>query len=118
MEQKMFARPGLSRCRGFTTMLMAVAISLPLLSAPGFAEVSEIRIAYQHSMAFLVVDVLLARHMIEIRAKDLGLGDIKVSAVRFSSGPAANDALLKGDIEVGGAGLTPFLDLWQRTKGR
>jgi ABC-type nitrate/sulfonate/bicarbonate transport system substrate-binding protein len=106
----MFAsRPGLSRRRRLTTMLMAVAFSLPLLSAPGFAEVGEMRIAYQHSMAFLVVDVLLARHMIEARAKESGLGDIKVSAVRFSSGPAANDALLKGDIEVGGAG-TPFPD--------
>jgi NitT/TauT family transport system substrate-binding protein len=119
MEENMLASPpGLSRHRRFVTMLIAAFFSLPLLSAPSFAEVSEMRIAYQHSMAFLVVDVLLARHMIEARAKESGLGDIKVSAIRFTSGPAANDALLKGDIQVGGAGLTPFLDLWQRTKGK
>jgi NitT/TauT family transport system substrate-binding protein len=119
MAEKVFASwPGSSRCGRLITMLLAAAFSLPLLSAPGFAEVSEMRIAYQHSMAFLVVDVLLAKHMIEARAKESGLGDIKVSAVRFTSGPAANEALLKGDIEVGGAGLTPFLDLWQRTRGK
>ena len=99
--------------------ILGVALSiLPLMCpTPTFAEVKVLRIAHQHSMAFLVVDVMLAKHMIEARAKSAGLDELDVSAARFASGPAANDALLKGEIEVGGAGLTPFLDLWSRTKG-
>lgn len=96
----------------------AALFILPLAcSTATFAEVKALRIAHQHSMAFLVVDVMLAKHMIEARAKSAGLDELSVSAARFASGPAANDALLKGEIEVGGAGLTPFLDLWSRTKG-
>jgi NitT/TauT family transport system substrate-binding protein len=80
------------------------------------AETAELRIAYQHSMAFLVVDVMLGKKLIEARAA-AGMNTLKVSAVRFTSGPVANDALLKGDVEVGGAGVAPFLDLWAKTRG-
>ncbi len=96
----------------FVGCLLAVSST-----APARAEVKELRIAYQHSMAFLVVDVLLAKRMIEARAAAAGLDPLTVSAVRFSSGPAANDALLKGEVEVGGAGLAPFLELWANTRG-
>jgi NitT/TauT family transport system substrate-binding protein len=112
------ARPNNFQRKLVLRIVSAALFILPLMCpTPTLAEVKVLRIAHQHSMAFLVVDVMLAKHMIEMRAKSAGLDDIHVSAARFGSGPAANDALLKGEIEVGGAGLTPFLDLWSRTKG-
>lgn len=81
------------------------------------AETHELRIAYQHSMAFLVVDVMIAKKLVEARAMAAGIGPLTVSTVRFTSGPAANEALLKGDVDVGGAGVAPFLDLWAKTRG-
>ncbi|RTL62842.1 MAG: hypothetical protein EKK41_24630 [Hyphomicrobiales bacterium] len=70
-------------------LLVATVAVMSLITAslaPSQAEVSEIRIAYQHSMAFLVVDVLLAKRMIEARAAAAGLDGVTVSAVRL---PAA-----------------------------
>lgn len=101
-------------------LIASIAASATLVFAlvgQARAEVQEVRIAYQHSMAFLVVDVLLAKRMIQSRAAAAGLDGITVNAVRFASGPAANEALLKGDVEVGGAGLAPFLELWASTRG-
>lgn len=105
--------------KGLAGLALSGVISSGVMlgGAPAYAEASELRIAYQQSMAFLVVDVVVARKLVESRAEAAGLGSIKVSTVRFSSGPAANDALLKGDVEIGGAGITPFLELWQRTRG-
>ena len=97
-------------------MLLGAFIASIITSGTTLAETEELRIAYQHSMAFLAVDVLLAKKFVETRAASAGLGDLKVSAIRFASGPAANEALLKGDIDVGGAGLAPFLDLWFKTR--
>jgi NitT/TauT family transport system substrate-binding protein len=103
--------------RKVAASLMAGCFLAVISAAPVRAEVKELRMAYQQSMAFLVVDVLLAKRMIEGRAAAAGLDPLTVSAVRFSSGPAANEALLKGEIEVGGAGLAPFLELWANTRG-
>ena len=94
-----------------------VLSALVMTSGPAFAELRELRFAYQQSMAFLVVDVVVARKFVESRVAAAGLGEVKVSTVRFASGPAANEALLKGDVEIGGAGITPFLELWQKTRG-
>lgn len=97
-------------------LVVAACLLMPGGASPR-AETKELRIAYQHSMAFLAVDVLLARKLIEGRAAAAGLGEVKVSTIRFASGPAANEALLKGDVDVGGAGVAPFLDLWAKTRG-
>ena len=111
------ARSAIERTTRGAVMLIGLVAGAVLQPSGVRAEVGEVRIAYQHSMSFLVVDVMIARKMIEARAAAAGLGPIAVSAVRFSSGPAANDALVKGEVEVGGAGLAPFIDLWQRTRG-
>lgn len=112
--------PDATRHRSFRQIVSVVASAclLAIASAASVrAEVKELRIAYQHSMAFLVVDVLLAKRMIETRTAAAGLDPVTVSAVRFASGPASNEALLKGEVEVGGAGLAPFLELWANTRG-
>ena len=44
--------------------------------------------------------------------------DIKVSYLQFSGGPAVNDALLSGNVDIGGAGVAPLFTLWDRTKGK
>lgn len=100
-----------------TFALMFSFASAAVSSGPAHAETAELRFAYQHSMAFLVVDVLLAKKFVETRAAAAGVPGLKVSAIRFASGPAANEALLKGDVDVGGAGVAPFLDLWVKTRG-
>jgi NitT/TauT family transport system substrate-binding protein len=105
------------RKTGFAWLTTVAFLFITIGTDRARAETAELRIAYQHSMAFLVVDVMLGKKLIEARAAAAGLNALKVSTVRFASGPAANDALLKGDVEVGGAGVAPFLDLWAKSRG-
>src|SRR5262249_42679632 len=46
----------------------------------------------------------------------LGL-DIKVEWAKLSGGAAVNDALLAGAVDIASAGISPFLTLWDRTRG-
>ena len=99
------------------SLFLVIAFAMTQYVANALAETRELRFAYQHSMTFLVVDVMIAKKFVEARAAAAGFEPIKASAVRFASGPAANEALLRGDVDVGGAGIAPFLDLWAKTRG-
>jgi NitT/TauT family transport system substrate-binding protein len=77
-----------------------------------------VRIGYQLSMGFLPVAVMIRDRLIEKRAIELGLNNLKVSALVMGSGQAITDALLRREIEIGGVGLTPFIALWESTLGK
>src|SRR6185437_12921679 len=64
------------------------------------AEVSEIRIAQQYGINYLTLMVMEDRKLVEAQARRVGLGEVKVSWPKMSSGAAMNDALLSGNLEV------------------
>ena len=82
------------------------------------AESKEIRISQQFGLNWLALDVMLDQKLIEKRAAELGVEDVKVSLVKLSGGPAANDALLSGRVDIAGMGGTPAFILQERTAGR
>lgn len=85
--------------------------------APALAEQSELRLAKQFSMGYLQFNVLEHRKLIEARAKEAGLGDVKVTWVTFNGPDAMNTALLSNDVDVVAGGVPGLVTLWAKTKG-
>lgn len=77
----------------------------------------RIRIAEQFGIVYLLLNVAQDQKLIEKHARAAGV-DAKVEWIKLSGGPAINDALLSGSIEIAGAGVGPLLTLWDRTRGR
>jgi NitT/TauT family transport system substrate-binding protein len=90
---------------------LAFGVSAPTAQA----EVSEIRIAQQYGINYLPLMVMEDRQLIEAHAKRLGLGELKVTWSKMSSGAAMNDALLSGSLDIASGGVGPIVTLWAKT---
>ncbi len=97
-------------------ILAALAAILGLSALPARAE-GQLRIAEQFGIVYLLLNVAQDQKLIEKHGKAEGV-DIRVQSVQLSGGPAINEALLSGSIDVAGAGVGPLLTLWDKTRGR
>ncbi len=98
-------------CLGLCSSLLATLLPLPGQAA------ETLRIAEQHGIVYLLLDIVRDQQLIEKQGRAAGL-EIRVDWVRLSGGPAMNDALLSGSIDIAGAGIGPLLTVWDRTLGR
>lgn len=98
------------------SLALLLAAALPLVAQNAAAE-GRIRIAQQFGIVYLLLNVAEAQQLIQKQGKAQGL-DIQVEFVRLSGGGAVNDALLSGQIDIGGAGVGPLFTIWDRTQGR
>lgn len=95
-----------------------LALALGLLGAlTARAEVSEIQMARQYGIGYLQFMVMEHDQLIEKNARQLGLGDVKVSWKTVTDGTVMNDAILSGDIHFASGGTGAFVTLWARTRG-
>jgi NitT/TauT family transport system substrate-binding protein len=81
------------------------------------AEVTEIKITKQPGMLYSQIVIMEHRKLLEKQAAAMGLGELKPSWIRFSSGGAATDALLSGSVDIVTSGVSNMLLLWGRTNG-
>lgn len=106
----------MSRLAGRWTV--AALTALIVVPDPAGAETTEVRISQQFGLNWLALHVMVDQHLVTKRAHELGLGDIKVTLRKFSGGPAANEALLSGTVDIAGAGGPPAMILRDKTLGR
>ena len=111
-------RQALRSARSHAAVVLAATAALWGLGA-GVAHAAEgqLRIAQQYGIVYLLLNVAQDQQLIEKHGKAQGV-DIKVSYLQFSGGPAVNDALLSGHVDIAGAGVAPLFTLWDRTKGK
>ena len=102
--------------RTLIRMIVALVLSF-VVTAPAYAEVTELRVARQPGLVYLPIMILEQEHLIEKEAKKRGLGDIKVIFMVFNSGGAAVDALLSSNADIVTSGATNLLTAWSATKG-
>lgn len=103
-----------------TRLIAAVVASTVLVSGvtTGAAKAEGvIRISEQFGTIYLPLHVIRDQNLLEKHAKAVGLDSIEVEWAKISGGAAVNDAILSGSIDVGAAGIGPFLTLWDRTGG-
>jgi NitT/TauT family transport system substrate-binding protein len=98
-----------------TSRLIAAAIALSF-AVTAQAE-GRIRIAEQFGVVYMLLNVAQDQQLIEKQGRKNGI-DIKVEWLQLSGGPAVNDALLSGAIDIAGAGVGPLLTIWDRTSGK
>lgn len=96
---------------------LALGLLAALAWSAAWAETGEIRITRQPGMIYMPLIVMEQNRLIEAQATKLGLADLKVSWVTFSSGGASNEALLSGNVDLVTSGATNLLLLWDRTRG-
>lgn len=97
--------------------LLALALAAAsLTSSPARAEVSEVRIARQLGLGYLQLYVMEERRLIEKQAAALGLGAVKTTYIPRGSPAAVNDTLLSDTADLGAAGVTGFIILWDKTR--
>ncbi|HEY6830583.1 MAG TPA: ABC transporter substrate-binding protein [Gemmatimonadaceae bacterium] len=101
--------------KAFATLLGSAALGFALCTATVSAEVGEIRIAQQYGINYLPLMVMEDQRLIEAQARRLGLGDIKVTWSKMSSGAAMNDALLSSSLDIASGGVGPIVTLWAKT---
>ena len=100
--------------------MTAAAVTLFLLSSvpiPANAETNEVRFAQLYSLTYLPAYIVYEEKLIEKHAARLGIPAPKVTTNKLSSGPAANDALISGNVDIAMGGITVLLTLWEKTQG-
>src|SRR4051794_40469684 len=97
----------------FAGLLLAASI------APGAAraEINEVRISKGYGILYLPLIVMEDRKLLEKKAAEAGLGDVKVTWYLFDGGNVINDAMLAGTLDIAGTGAPGFLTLWSKAKG-
>ncbi len=98
------------------TATAALAFSALVSTGPAFAE-GKIRISEQFGTLYLPLHVIRDQNLLDKHAKEQGLESIELEWHKISGGNAVNDALISGSIDIGAAGIGPFLTLWDRTDG-
>lgn len=100
----------------FIAAILACAAVIAAAPAPAQAE-GRIRISEQYGVTYLLLNIAQDQKLIEKHGKQQGV-DIKVEWTQLSGGPAINDALLSGGIDIASAGVGPLLTIWDRTNGK
>ncbi|WP_370680021.1 ABC transporter substrate-binding protein [Comamonas sp. GB3 AK4-5] len=103
--------------RRLTGALAWAMLAAGLAASTAQAKEGQLRIAQQFGIVYLLLNVAQEQKLIEKHGKTQGV-DIQVDFVKLSGGPAVNDALLSGSIDIAGAGVGPLFTIWDRTKGR
>ena len=109
---------GMGRFRALATTAGAFALLLlSNLPTPAMAETNEVRFAQLYSLTYLPAYVVYEEKLIEKHATRLGIPAPRVTTNKLSSGPAANDALISGNVDIAMGGITVLLTLWDKTQG-
>ena len=95
-------------------LLCLSVLAVPCLAA---AETNEVRIAQPYGVIYLPSYVVVDNQLIQKHATAMGLGDVKVTLTRLSSGPAGSDMILSGNADFAMGGYGPMLTLWDKTRG-
>jgi sulfonate transport system substrate-binding protein len=95
----------------------ALAASLlAAIAAPAAAETTELRVAIQPGLTYLPFTLMENGQLIEKRAREAGLGDVKVTWFKVAGGDVMNDGILSGSVDIAATGTPPFLTLWAKTR--
>jgi NitT/TauT family transport system substrate-binding protein len=83
---------------------------------PAATETNEVRFAQLYGLTYLPAYVVYEEKLIEKHAARLGIPAPKVTTSKLSSGPAATDALLSGNVDLAMGGFTVLMTLWDKTQ--
>lgn len=80
-------------------------------------ETPQIRIAQQYGLGYLPLMIMRQHRLIEKYAQQTGLGNVRVSWMKFPNGEKMNKALETGFLDIASGGMVPLISAWDRTQG-
>jgi len=101
-------------------LLCSVGLLWPALVQPtaAYAETDVIKIPRgAGGVGFLPLLVLEQKGLIEKKAREAGIANLKVEWLKLGGPALVNDLLLSGNADIVAAGPPAFLTLWDRTRG-
>ena len=102
--------------RGRRGALAGLLLGLALV-APARAEIEELRIGRQLGLGYLQLYVMQEQQLVEKHARAAGLA-LRTRYLPLGSPAVLNEQLLSGNIELASAGPSPFVLLWDKTRGK
>lgn len=97
-------------------MLCAAVLMAFTMTTSAFAEVTEVRFARMTGLGYLQIYLLQDLKLVEKNAKAQGVV-LTANYTALGQPTAVNDALLSGSADFAAAGITPFITLWDKTRG-
>lgn len=97
-------------------MLFTAALLVFAMATSAFAEVAEVRFARMTGLGYLQIYLLQDLKLVEKNAKAQGV-DLVARFTTLGQPTAVNDALLSGSADFAAAGITPFITLWDKSRG-
>jgi NitT/TauT family transport system substrate-binding protein len=95
--------------------LVAASLALILLAAGAQAETSEIKVSKgAQGVGFLPLYVMEKKGLIEKRAQEAGITNLKVTWIDIGGPAVVNDMLLSGAADVVPAGPPAFITAWSK----
>ncbi|NIE73581.1 ABC transporter substrate-binding protein [Pantoea sp. Ap-967] len=95
---------------------LTLALGFAALSATAHAEQNRVTLAIQYGYAYLPVTVADKLGLFQQQARAHGQPDASFEIKRISGAPAINDALISGNVDIGGYGLSGTLIAWEKTR--
>ncbi len=117
MIQKTWFRASTALLRaglGATGLLAVVSAGLLPASAQ---ERAEFNLSRQPGLVYLPNQIMEDQKLVEKHAEKLGLKDLKVNYLTFTSGGVSTDTLLAGQVDVVTSGYSNMLLIWAKTNG-
>lgn len=96
--------------------LLAATLAIAALARPASAEVSEVRFARNMGLGYLQLYLLQDLKLVEKHARAQGL-EVATRYTQIGNPTTINDTLLSGNSDFAAAGITPFITLWDKTRG-
>ena len=104
-------------------MVMRIVVAAVALAglAPGDRAIAQdkpqLRVGTGFGIAFLPFYIIEAQKLYESRAAAAGVANLQVTYQKFSGSAAMQDAVLSGNIDIGGYGLSALLLAWDKARG-
>ena len=95
---------------------LALALLLASIGSAARAEVAEVRFSRNIGLGYLQVYLLEDLKLVEKHAKAQGI-DVAAKYTQIPQAGVINDTLISGKADFGVAGFTPFITLWDKTRG-
>jgi NitT/TauT family transport system substrate-binding protein len=114
MTTTLFRRPVLA---ALLATMLATMLALGAPARDAAAEVNEVRFVRQLGLGYLQIYLLEDLRLVEKHAAAAGL-TVRAGYTALGLPSALNDALLSDSADLVAAGITPFITLWDRTRGK
>jgi NitT/TauT family transport system substrate-binding protein len=92
----------------------AIAATFAALSAPSHAEAQNITFGYQFGWSYTPLHVMETQHLVEKRAKALGV-DVAVSFKNLGSPGVIRDGMIAGQVQFGAVGVPTLISMADKT---